>query len=155
MSTYYKWSFGLVMVSSEESKIWRVCAATVQGFPHTSFLWSLSSFSHTTGFCIWFPLSPGAYYKLTDCSSLNQAFAFVWSSSKSSRDLGCFFSAPLAPFIYLPYVPRTQSSDHLSLSTPSPRLSCKLSFTFLLNLYFLPGLLWVPGLYIKYLHSDV
>lgn len=75
--------------------------------------------------------------------------------SKSSRDLRVLLLCSYGT-LYLPAIcPRTQSSDHFSLPTPSSRLSHKLPFTFLLNLYLLPWLLWVPGLYIKYLPLDV
>lgn len=156
MSTYYKWSFGLVFhfkwsvkdlgsLSCHSAGISPhfLSLSAVQLLPHNWPLHLLSSLSRCTLQAYW--LLKSQFKHLLLC----EAF------SKSSRDLRVLLLCSYGALSLSTICPRTQSSDDFSLATPSSRLSHKVPPTFLLNLYFLPWLLWVPGLYIKYLHLDV
>lgn len=112
------------MKSRQSRECW---VATVQGFPTLPFLGQRHSFSHTTGLCIclslWMHMASRLFKSQFNLLLLCEVF------SKSSRNLGCSFSSvPLAPYTHPPSVPRL-SSDPLSLSEPSSRLSQKVSFT--------------------------
>lgn len=158
MSTYYKWSFGLVFHVE-----WRVkdlgslschgagisphflSLVAVQLLPHNWPLHLLSSLSRCT---------LQAYS--TDCSSFSSRVCSSgkpWKPPSPPGTLGSSFSTPRGPYPFPPYIPGL-SPQPLLLATPSSRLSHKVPSTLLLNLYFFLWLLRVQGVYIKYLYLD-